>query len=137
MAFHNQQEPTVYTLGIPELDGKEGYVASFYQRFKEIGTVLSTPEFYREPIRVNLLCELTISEISGEEQRRKVREKAVEIYNELCRQKKEETTKELTESERAECALRASIRTLGYVTDYVDKMVGLAEENKIGFVRAP
>jgi hypothetical protein len=138
MSFKNQStEETVYTLNIPELDGKEGYVAAFFQRFKEIGSILSSADFFREPIRINMMCELIIAQIPQEKRRKEVRAKAVEIYDELKKERIKELGRQLKDIELSECLLLSSIRAMGFVTDYVEKFIGLSEENKIGFVKAP
>ena len=66
-------EDKVYTLDIPQREGKEGYIGTFLTSWLNLQSILKSPEFSREPIRIYYMMEAIISQIPDEEEREKIR----------------------------------------------------------------
>ncbi len=125
-----------YTLDIPQLEGKEGYIGTFLTAYLNLITILRSPEFTREPIRVYYITEAIISLIPDQDNRQKARDTVDTTFKSLeAKYLKEHGTTKLTDAEHSHLTIVASLRTLGTVTDYIDQYVGLNTKNKVGFVR--
>lgn len=129
-------EDKIYSLDIPQREGKEGYVGTFFTLYLKLGTILQAPEFSKEPIRLFYMSEFIISlipnEVSRAEVRTMMKTRRQELETEL---KKEKGIKELSHQEKDHVLIQASLQTIGFVSDYIDKHIGMSDQNKIGFVR--
>lgn len=129
-------ENEIYTLDIPQREGKEGFVGMFFSTWLNMQAVLKSPEFSREPMRIYYMSQIMISMIPGEANREKIRndlKKNLEEAREAYR--KETNTNVIPENQSIHILIEATMKTLGSVSDFIDKHVGVSVENKVGFVR--
>lgn len=130
------EEGKYFTLDIPQREGKEGYIGTFLSSHLNLEAVLKSPEFTREPIRVYYLMEARISLIPDEEERQKIYNKLDEKLKDLkANYKKDNGIETLSPEQDSHLLIIASLRTLGQVTDFVDKHIALSVKNKVGFER--
>lgn len=129
-------EDKIYSLDIPQREGKEGYVGTFFTLYLKLGTILQAPEFSKEPIRLFYMCEFIISLIPDEDARLHIRtslkNRKLALETEYKKDKKIEM---LSSIEKDHILIQASLQTIGDVSDYIDKHIGISDKNKIGFVR--
>lgn len=129
-------EDKIYSLDIPQREGKEGYVGTFFTLYLKLGTILQAPEFSKEPIRLFYMSEFIISLIPDETARIKVRSSMKARRQTLeAEYKKDKGSTELSKQEKDHILIQASLQTIGDVSDYIDKHIGISDQNKIGFVR--
>jgi hypothetical protein len=127
----------LYTLDIPQREGKEGYIGTFLSSHLNAEAVLKSPEFSREPIRIYYLFEARVSLVPNEEDRQKIYDKLEEklTYLEKKYKKDRNISGDLTAEQHSHLLITASLRTMGLVTDFVADHIGLTSQNKVGFVR--
>ena len=136
MSYINEAGEKEYTLDIPQREGKEGYIGTFLTSWLNIEAILKSPEFSREPIRLYYLAEAMVALIPDENERQNVLNSLDKRFIELKEKYlKEHGIDKLNDAEHSHLLIIASIRTLGLVTDYIDKHVGVSHKNKVGFVR--
>lgn len=129
-------EDKLYSLDIPQREGKEGYIGTFFTLYLKLGTVLQSPEFSKEPIRLFYMSEFIISLIPDEKARSEVRTSLKNRKKILETEfRKEAGREELTAKEKDHILIQASLQTIGDVSDYIDKHIGISDKNKIGFIR--
>lgn len=125
-----------YTLDIPQREGKEGYIGTFLTSWLNIQSILKSPEFSQEPIRIYYMMESIISQIPEEEEREKIRISFDKKFAELKEKYlKDNQIEKLTEKQHSHLLIVSALRTIGLTTDYVDKHIGVSTKNKVGFVR--
>jgi|SRR3990172_235862 len=129
-------EDKVYTLDIPQREGKEGYIGTFLTSWLNLQSILKSPEFSREPIRIYYMMEAIISQIPDEEEREKIRTSFDKKFSDLKETYlKDNRIDKITDTQHSHLLIIAALRTVGLTTDYVDKHIGVSTKNKVGFVR--
>ncbi len=129
-------EGKTFTLDIPQREAKDGYLLSIFTSHLNLESVLKSPEFSQEPIRVYYLALSRISLITSQKQQDEVYQdlenKIQELENEY---KKSHNIQTLTDSQQSHILIVASIKTMGKVSIWADKHMGISIENKVGFER--
>jgi len=132
-------EDKLYTLDIPQRDGSVGYIGTFFTLYLKLATVLQSPEFSKEPIRVYYMSKFIISLIPGEEKREEIKKllkttKAT-TEEEYRKDRGYTATHQLSQQEKDHILITSTIDSLGCVSDFIDKHIGLSKKNKVGFIR--
>jgi len=121
-----------YNLDIPSKDGKEGYVGVHFTMFLKMASILQSPEFQQNPVRVFYLATEMISLIPDVEKREKIRKQISDRRRELIEEYKRDGIT-IDKSVGDHLLITASLETLGEITDYVDQHIGISTTNKIGW----
>jgi hypothetical protein len=129
-------EGKTFTLDIPQREAKDGYLLTLFTSHLNLESVLKSPEFSQEPIRVYYLALSRISLITSQKQQDEVyldlEKKILELENDF---KKKHNVTTLTEAQQNHILIVASIKTMGKVSIWGDKHMGISTENKVGFER--
>jgi len=129
-------EDQLYSLDIPQKEGIQGYIGTFFTLFLKLATVLQSPEFSKEPVRVFYMVEFIISLIPEPSSREIIRQKHKELRLKLETEYKKDNKKaELNQQERDHLLIVASLQILGDVSYYIDEFMGISVKNKIGFIK--
>ena len=132
-------EDKLYTLDIPQRDGSVGYVGTFFTLYLKLATILQSPEFSKEPIRVYYMSKFIISLIPGEDKRNEIKkllkETKITIEEEYRKDRGYSATSVLSQQEKDHILIISTIDSLGGVSDFIDKHIGLSKKNKVGFIR--
>lgn len=134
-----------FTLDIPQREGKEGYLGTFFSLYLRMASVLSEQGFSPTDGRAKYLTYLIISLIPNENKQHP----KDETYKrrEILRQRLKDRIKELTDeyikynnntpgnTEAGQIELTACLEVIGEVSDFMDKYLGVSTRNKIGFVQ--
>jgi len=134
MSYKDASGDKVYTLDIPQLEGKEGYIGTFFTLYLQLGNLFKGTDFAREPVKVSLLVRLIISMIPDKDRRDSINKTIKERFEQL-KKEKAVNGRILTDGDTGYLLIEASLDALGNVTDYIDKHIGLNIKNKIGYVR--
>lgn len=134
MSYKDASGEKVYTLDIPQLEGKEGYIGTFFTLYLQLGNVFKGTEFAREPVKVSLFVKLIISMIPEKEKRDAINKNIKERFEQL-KKEKAVNGRVLNDADMGYLLIEASLDALGDVTDYIDKHIGLNTKNKVGYVR--
>lgn len=130
------QDGKSFTLDIPQREGKDGYLFTLFSSHLNMESVLKSPEFSHEPIRVYYLALSRISLITSQKQQDEVYQALENKIKELEKDyKKSHNLQTLTEAQQNHILIVASIKTMGKVSIWGDKHVGISTENKVGFER--
>jgi hypothetical protein len=129
-------EGKMFTLDIPQREAKDGYLLTLFTSHLNLESVLKSPEFSHEPIRVYYLALSRISLITSQKQQeeiyRELENKIQELENDY---KKKYNVTTLTDAQQNHILIVASIKTMGKVSIWGDKHMGISIENKVGFER--
>lgn len=134
MSYRDANGEKVYTLDIPQLEGKEGYIGTFFTLYLQLGNVFKGTEFAREPVKVSLFVKLIISMIPEKERRDAINKNIKERFEQL-KKEKAVNGRILNDADNGYLLIEASLDALGDVSDYIDKHIGLNTKNKVGYVR--
>ena len=122
------------TIDVPAEEGQKGLMGVFYALYLKLGSILQSPEFSKEPIRLHYMTTLLVSMVPDLEEREVIKTKMQDRRKELTEQyKKEKKSDILTPAEKDHLLIEASLESVGYIQSYVDRMMGLVSENKVGF----
>ncbi len=129
----------LFTLDIPQREGKEGYIGTFFTLYLKLATVLQSPEFSKEPIRVYYMSKVITSMIPGEDKRLEIKKLLKDnkeaFEKEYRTEHKYNETQPLTTMERDHILISSTLDSLGVVSDFIDKHIGLSKKNKVGFIK--
>jgi len=116
----------IITLEVPQREGKEGYMGTFFSLFLRLGTMIGDANLKDTDNRIRNMTNLMISLIPGKKNRTTIRkEMNQEIENRLKGINDNET--------RARIRNDICIEYMGNVTDFIDLHIGVDVENRIGF----
>lgn len=115
----------VFSLDIPQREGKEGFIGTHFTLMLQMGNLLSRIESPTDS-RIEYMANLLISLIPDKKIRDGTRES---IRKEIVEKCKNISTNE----DKGRTALMCWIEGVGDVMDYIDKHVGVSRENKVGF----
>lgn len=121
-----EPDDTQITLDIPQREGKEGYIGTFFTLYLKLGTLLSGGSFNSMDYHVTLLVEMIVSTVPGKK-REAIRQR---IKDRLAN----ETSSNQSLDEKQHTTTRIYIEELAAVTDFIDEHIGLSNEHKIGIV---
>lgn len=123
---YNTDKGKFYALDAPQLEGKDGYVGTFYALILRLGAMAGDPNLKDTDNRIKNMVNIMISLIPGKKKRETIRK---ELNEEVDRRVKGITSNE----DRARIRNDVCIEMLGTVTDYIDLHVALDTENRIGY----
>ena len=127
-------EEKLLTFDIPQREGKEGFIGTFFTLYLNMSSILRSPEFIKEPMRVYYLTKLIIASVPGKKNRDEIKKALNERIDSMKKQRLQKSDVPLTEEENNHILIDASLDVLGDVSDFIDKHVGVSRENKLGFV---
>ena len=126
-------------MDIPQREGKEGFIGTFFTLYLKLATVLQSPEFSKEPIRVYYMSKIITSMIPGDDARNDIKQllktNKDKLEKEYRAEHKYTDIQPLTQAERDHILISSTLDSLGTVSDFIDKHIGLSKKNKVGFVR--
>ncbi len=124
----------LFTFNEPQREGREGYVSTFFSMYLKLANVLCAPE--HDPIdgRGKYMTKFIISLVPGKKNRDLLKDELKNKINAEIEEFKKLNGHEPDNAERGRIELEASLDTLGLVSDFVDKHIGVSNENKLGFV---
>ena len=120
------KEEQIITLEVPQREGKEGYIGTFFALFLRLGTMIGDANLKDTDNRIRNMTNMMISLIPGKKRRSAIRkEMNAEIENRI---------KGITgNEEKARVRNDVCIEFMGNVTDFIDLHIGVDIENRIGF----
>ncbi len=123
------------TLDIPSREGKEGYIGTIFSLFLRMGSIMSEPNFQPTDMRIEYMLHFMIALVPGKKNRLKMRNELNELLEIRLREARlKNGGEELNNEQRGRITNLVCLESLGDVTDFADKHVGVSSENKIGFV---
>jgi len=126
----------IFTLDIPQREAKDGYLLTIFTSHVNLESVLKSPEFSQEPIRVYYLALSRISLITSKKEQDIVYTALENKIQELTDDfKKRNNVQILTDAQQNHILIIASIKIMGLVSIWADKHLGISTENKVGFER--
>lgn len=117
----------IYTLDIPQREGKEGFIGTHFSLMLQIGKLISNTEFKQTDFRLQYMTHFLISMIPGKKDREALRTEMLKEITEA--QKKFDSNEEKGRATQLIC-----IKYIGSVMDFIDLHIGVSKENKIGFM---
>ena len=132
MSYKDASGDKVYTLDYPQLEGKAGYIGTFFTLYLRLGNMFDRPDFGKEPVKIRLFTKLIISMIPKKERRDTINKYIKERFEQL-KKERTDTGIKLTDADIGYILIESALDGLGDVTDYIDKHVGINVENKVGF----
>ncbi len=124
----------LFTLDIPQREGKEGYIGTHFSLFLRIGGVLGDAHFSATDLRIEYMTHFLISLIPGRKNRADIRDRLRKDIDKNLTEEKKTIGENLTNEQIGRVRNMTCIEYMGEVMDFVDKHVGVSKENKIGFV---
>lgn len=130
----NPKNDYEYSLDLPQREGTDGFVGTFFTLYLKLATILQSPEFSKEPIRVYYLSEFIISLVPDSKHRERIRAEA-KAYRTRFESEyiKNRNISKLTSEIENHILIQTSINSLGLVTDYIDEHIGLSKQHKVFF----
>lgn len=124
----------LFTLDIPQREGKEGYIGTHFSLFLRIGGVLGDATFTSTDLRIEYMTHFLISLIPGKRNRANIRDSLRNDIDKNLADERKKVGENLTNEQIGRVRNMTCIEYMGEVMDFVDKHVGVSKENKIGFV---
>lgn len=126
-----EQQTFLVDAGVPELEGKEGYYATYLSIKLQLARWLASEAGYAntDP-RISLYTALLISHITDGEERERLRKKLVEEEERMLNGNKGMPSSE----ERAIARRDACFIIMGDISSWYDKFVGVTSKNVIELV---
>ena len=116
--------------GVPEMEGRDGYYATYLSMKLHLATWLSSPDGGSiTDQRVFLFTELLISHITDGEERERLRKLLKEKEIEFLEGQKDPSNEDRSLAKREACFF-----VQGQVTSWFDKFVGVTSKNVIELV---
>lgn len=125
----NASEGQPRSLNIPALEGMEGFVGMYFSTILSIAAIIREPNIPDFAGRVNTMTHLVISLVPDDEKRKELRVRMDALYKTYC-----DEIEDIDHSQKQSCLVRASVETIGYVMQEVDRYIGLSHKNRLGFV---
>lgn len=124
--MESQIDEAKISLDLPQREGKEGYIGTFFALYLKLGSLLSGGAGVGMTYHISLFVELIISTVPGNKRetiRTRIRERLAA-----------EAPHRMPVAEREHKANLIYIEELSAVTDFIDEHIGLSNEHKIGIV---
>jgi hypothetical protein len=121
-----------YNLDIPSREGEKGFVGMFFEMFLKISSTVQSQEFSTEPQRAWYQMLILIGLIPEEAKRRKIKD-AINNHKRLMIEEYKREGTPITEAVNNHILITSSLESLGLIAEFIDEMVGLSYENKIGW----
>lgn len=134
MAEKLEDGSKLYTLDIPQREGKEGYIGMQFQLFIKVGGIMADAQFTPTDMRIEYMTHFLISMIPGKTNRRTIRDELKTEIDKRLDEEKKKLNENLTNEQTGRIRNMTCLEMIGQVMDFTDKHVGVSKENKIGFV---
>lgn len=124
----------LYTLDIPQREGKEGYIGMLFQLFIKVGGIMADAQFTATDMRIEYMVHFLISLVPGKTNRKTIRDELKTEIEKRLEDERKKLNENLTNEQIGRIRNMTCLEMMGYIMDFTDKHVGVSKENKIGFV---
>lgn len=120
----------IITLDLPQREGKEGYIGTIFSLYLRFGAILSDPGFKETDARIFYMTKFMINLIPGRKNRTKIKDMMKTDIDKAIE-------KLVSNDEKNKKRNEICIDYIGEIHDFVDKHLGVSEENRVGIVAPP